>query len=121
MGYLGRVLGNKNVNKRHGKFLNFIPRGKLREAVIFFCKPELGGVLQPNGMVLDKPGIMEETVATVLVGKNLHRPPPPCSTLVLYDKMPIFIPMEITEDVVKSVAQKLSGSWGPGDTNLEAL
>ena len=32
-----------------------------------------------------------------------------------------FIPVDITEDVVKSVARKLSGSTGTGGTDLEAL
>ena len=35
--------------------------------------------------------------------------------------MPVFIPMYITEDVVKLVAQKLSGSLGLGGTDSEAL
>ena len=35
--------------------------------------------------------------------------------------MPIFIPVDITEYVVKSVARKLLVSLGPGYTDLEAL
>ena len=35
--------------------------------------------------------------------------------------MPIFIPVDITEDVDKSSTRKLSGSSGPGVTDLEAL
>ena len=48
----------------------------------------------------------------VLAGKHLHEPPtphPPCSMLEVSDKTPIFIPVDITEDVVKSVARKLLG------------
>ena len=35
--------------------------------------------------------------------------------------MHIFIPVYITEDVVESAAQKLSGGSGPGYTDSEAL
>ena len=35
--------------------------------------------------------------------------------------MSIFIPVEITEDVVKLVAQKLLGNLGPGGTESKAL
>ena len=35
--------------------------------------------------------------------------------------MPIFIPVDITEDAVKPVTQKLSGSYGPVGTDPEAL
>ena len=34
--------------------------------------------------------------------------------LEVYEETPVFIPMDITEEVVKSVAQKLSVSAGPG-------
>ena len=39
----------------------------------------------------------------------------------MYEASPVFISMEITEIVVESVAQKLSGSAGPGGTDSEAL
>ena len=39
----------------------------------------------------------------------------------LYNKIPIFIPTNITEDVVKLIAQKLSGSLGPVGMDLESL
>ena len=41
--------------------------------------------------------------------------------LEAYNETPIFIPVDIIDDVVKSVARKLSGSLGPGGTDLEAL
>ena len=39
----------------------------------------------------------------------------------MYDKTPIFILMDIMEDVVKLYAQKQSGSLGPSSTDPEAL
>ena len=39
----------------------------------------------------------------------------------VYEVTHVLIPVYITEDVVESVAQKLSGSAGPSRTNLEAL
>ena len=45
----------------------------------------------------------------------------PCHMLEVYDKITISIHVDITQDVVKLVAQKLSGSSGPGGTDLEDL
>ena len=39
----------------------------------------------------------------------------------VYDKTSIFIPMNIMEDVVESVAQKVLRSLAPSGTNLDAL
>ena len=39
----------------------------------------------------------------------------------VYDKTPIFIPMDIKKDVVQSVSRKLLGGLVPGGTDLEAL
>ena len=39
----------------------------------------------------------------------------------MYNKTSIFIPVNITEEDVESVAQKLLGSSGPGGTDSEAL
>ena len=39
----------------------------------------------------------------------------------MYEETSVFIPVEITEDVVYLVAQKLSGGTGPGDNESEAL
>ena len=42
-------------------------------------------------------------------------------TLEVYEATPVLISVDITEEVVKLVAQKLLGSTGPGGTYLEAL
>ena len=39
----------------------------------------------------------------------------------MYNKTPIFIPIDIMEDVVKFAARKFSGSLGPGGTDSEDL
>ena len=41
--------------------------------------------------------------------------------LEVYEATHVLIPMDITEEVVNSVAQKVSGSTGPGGTDSEAL
>ena len=41
--------------------------------------------------------------------------------LELYEETPVFIPMDITEDVVESVARKLSGSAVASGMDLEEL
>ena len=39
----------------------------------------------------------------------------------VYEVTHVLIPVYITEDVVESVAQKLSGSAGPSRTDIEAF
>ena len=63
---------------------------------------------------------MDKTVASVPAGKH-HTKIFYHSTLEVYKKTPIFIPAEITQDVVKQVTRKLLGSLGPGGTDSEAL
>ena len=41
--------------------------------------------------------------------------------LEAYEAMPVFIPVDIKEEVVKSVARKPAGGAGPGGTDSEAL
>ena len=45
---------------------------------------------------------------------------PSCATLEMYNKIPIFIPVDITEDSVKLIAQKVSGVSGPVGMDSEA-
>ena len=71
-------------------------------------------------MSSDKMVVMNKTVATLLAKKHPHKTLPPvirwrCT------KNTYFIPVDIMEDVVKLVAQKLSGSSIPGYDNSEAL
>ena len=56
-----------------------------------------------------------------LVWKHPPNRKPHCSTLEDYEETPVFIPMDMTEDVVKLVAQKLLGITGYGDKYSEAL
>ena len=41
--------------------------------------------------------------------------------LEVYNETPIFIPLDIVEEVVKLVTRTISVSSGPGGTNLEDL
>ena len=41
--------------------------------------------------------------------------------LEVYDKTPIFIPVDITEDLVESVTRKIKGDLGPVGNTSEAL
>ena len=65
-----------------------------------YLQRDLGRVLLPYEMAPNKTGVREETIAAVLDKKHPHKKLPPSSTLAVYNKTPIFIPMDITEDVV---------------------
>ena len=46
---------------------------------------------------------------------------PSCATLETHEDTPVFIPVEITEESVESVARNVLGSSGPGGTDSGAL
>ena len=77
--------------------------------------------MQPDELAEDRTGTINETVTSVLEGKHPSRTIPSCAKLEMYEETPIFIPVDITEEAIESVAQKLSGSSGPGGTYSEAL
>ena len=56
-----------------------------------------------------------------MAGKNQTKKKTLVITLEAYKEMPVFIPVYITEEEVKSIAQKLLGKAGLGGTDLEAL
>ena len=72
-------------------------------------------------MASDKTDVTEETAVMVLAKKHMHKNIPYSSIIEVYDKTPIFIPVDIMEDVVKLVAQNLLGSLVTGGTDSEAL
>ena len=72
-------------------------------------------------MAEDRTGTINETVVSILEGKHTSKTIPSCGTLETYEETHIFIPINITEKAVESVAQKLSGSSGPGGTDSEAI
>ena len=71
--------------------------------------------------VRDRTGTINETAVLVLEGKRPIRNILSCATLETYKEAPIFIPIDITEEAVESVAENNSGSSGPGGTDSEAL
>ena len=72
-------------------------------------------------MAEDCTSTINNTVTQDLEGKHQHKKIPSCTTLKTYGKTPILISVDITEDGVKSVAQKRSESSVPGGTDSEAL
>ena len=77
--------------------------------------------MQPDELAEDCTGMIKETVISVLEGKHPSKITPSCATLETYEEMPIFIPVDIMEESVESVARKRLGSSGPGGTDSEAL
>ena len=109
MGYLGKARVSQTSEERHRKFSNLVLKGKLREAIRFVCDQEKGGFLQPDDLAEDRTGTINKTVAYVLEVRHPSETIPSCATLETYEETPIFIPVDITEEAVESVAQK---NWG---------
>ena len=102
-------------------FSNLVLKGKWRKAVRFICDREREGGLKPDELAEDRTGMINETAASVLEEKHPSKKIPSCATLETYEETPIFIPVDIKEEAVKSVARKLSGGSFPGGTDSEAL
>ena len=94
----------------------------MREALQFVRDREKGGEFcNLTNWPADRTGTIDETVTSVLEGKHLSEIIPSCATLETYEETHIFIPVDITEEALESVARKLLGSSGPGGTDSEAL
>ena len=77
---------------------------------------EKGEFFQPDILAEDRTGTINETVATVLEGKHPHGKNPSCATLETYQETPMFIPVDIMEEAVNSVARKF---WGILDQEVQ--
>ena len=64
----------------------------------------MGGVLRPGDRATDSTVFTDNNAAEVMTGKYQPKRKPHCYTLEAYKETPIFIPLDITEDVVGSVA-----------------
>jgi hypothetical protein len=75
-------------------------RGDVRGAVRVLTKRDKEGVLIPGNMD-EKTG---DPVATVLQSKHPNARMPDASMLPVYEDTPEFVDLDITKDIVKSVA-----------------
>ena len=100
MGYLRKYRKTQTMDERHQNVSNLVLKGKLREATRFVFEREKGGVLQPIELAEDRTGTINETVTSVLEGKNPSKKSTYCATLEMYKETPIFIPVNITEEAV---------------------
>ena len=96
--------------------------GRIRAAVRNLTRREGGGVLHPDALD-SKTG---RPVIEVLEGKHPDMKTPRDADIgqdvfESYPEAPQAIPLDITEDVVETVASRLSGAAGPGGTDAVAL
>ena len=77
--------------------------------------------LKPDEFAEDCTGMINDTVASVLEGKYLHKKIPSCATLETYEETHIFFPINIKEQSFELGARRLLGGSGPGGTVSEAL
>jgi xanthine dehydrogenase molybdopterin-binding subunit B len=78
---------------------------------------EKGGALLPE----DKDDKTGDTVLDVLQSKHPAARVPDTSIMEEYNTLPDFVEIDITEEVVEKVAHRLTGSAGPGRSDLSAL
>ena len=121
IGYVRKARESQTEEQRHRTLLNLFLRGKLCEAILFVCEREKGGFLQPEKLAEDRTGTINKTITSVLEGKYPSKKIPSCATLEMYEDTPIFIPVDIKEEAVESVARYFLGSSGPGGMDSEAL
>ena len=114
--YLGKSRRIQTKEQSHSTFSNLGLKRKLRETVRFF------GGIQPVKLAEEQNVIINETVTSLLEGGNINKINTSWYTLETYDKIPIFITADITENAVKLEAeQTLLGYSGTGGTESEAL
>ena len=81
----------------------------------------MGGVFLINEQESESMVFIDKTVLGVLTGKYPPKRKPHRYMLESYGETTVFIPVDMTEDLVELVAWKFWGSAGPGGTDLEAL
>ena len=97
----------------HAKML----RGDIRGAIRYLTESEKGSILQPS----DTDAKSGESVGDVLRSKHPAARVPDVDLLHSYPETPAFVDVDITADVVESVARRLTGSAGLGGTDAHAL
>jgi hypothetical protein len=93
-------------------------RGDVRGAVRYLTDREEGGVLIVPNNTDKKSG---DSVAEALQSKNPDARIADVSQLPSYIETPDFVDLDITDEIVKKVARRLSGSAGVGGSDSHAL
>ena len=106
-----RVIQGKD--QRHRTFSNLMLKENcVSQSYLFVQRNQF--FFSPDKLALDEMGTIKKTVTSVLEVKHPHKTNPSYYTLDTYDTTLIFIPLDIIEDVVKSVTAKFLGSSSPG-------
>ena len=104
----------ESTENRAQTYHSLVLWGKLRTAVIWIMDRETGGVLQA-GERCTKTG---DRVMEVLRAKHPESRTPTAASLYSYpERPPELVPVEITDDTVTAVAERLLCGAGPGGTD----
>ena len=106
---MNRIRGIVTIKERAKIFSALICRGKMRAAIRYAGEREKGGILMP-GDVGEKTG---DLVSEILESKHPVVRDVKISSLPIFESCPELINIEVTEDNVEKVANRLSGSAGP--------
>lgn len=104
--------GTSSSGQRFKIFNDKVLLGDIRGAVKYLSNSETGGVLLPDD--LDDMG---RSVRSILLEKHPMPRIPMEDHFPVYQEMPEFVDLDITEDTVIEVAKNLSGSGGAGGTD----
>jgi hypothetical protein len=109
--------GTTSAEQRAKIFNSKMLQGDICGAVRYLTERDQGGILFPNETD-EKSG---DTVLETLKSKHPDATIPAASTLHPYSEVPDFNDIDVTEDVVESVARRLRGCAGPSGTDSLSL
>jgi hypothetical protein len=116
--FLSTKGGGEVTTEQHAKiFHRKMLRGDVRGAVRYLTDREKGGILHLDDVNV-KSG---DTVMEALESKHPNALIPDVNSLLNYTITPNFVDVNICEESIEKVAQKLSGSAGIGGTDSHSL
>ena len=115
--YLSTNRGTTTADERVRIFQRKMLHGDIRGAVKYLTNSEVGGVLMPS----DTDAKSGKPVEEALHEKHPNARPPPASMLPKFSMTPDLVDLNITNETVKAVGRKLSGSGGLGGTDAMSV
>ena len=102
-----KLAGSKQRSSVIVHFKTFYWREIFMRQIVFLCTGKWGEFWNSKNWQRVRKELITKPLHLSWRGRDPHKNIPSCATLERYNKIPIFIPIDITEDAVKSVTQKI--------------